>query len=77
MEADIENPTALSVIGYVRGLVSAPEPGERDGEAPTLKSTFDSLASTLNDDASVAVGQQLIMKSERVLDAIEDASKNR
>ena len=53
------------------------ESAEANTEAMTLKSTFDNIASTLNDDSSVAVGQQLLMKSERVLDVLEDASKNK
>ncbi|GMH98574.1 hypothetical protein TrVE_jg8446 [Triparma verrucosa] len=71
-----ENPTALQIIKYVRNIVSE---STTSGEAPpmTLKATFDNIASTLNDDSSVAVGQQLLMKSERVLDALEDASKNK
>ncbi|GMI01591.1 hypothetical protein TrLO_g10221 [Triparma laevis f. longispina] len=70
-----ENSTALQIITYVRNMVA--ESAEANTEAMTLKSTFDNIASTLNDDSSVAVGQQLLMKSERVLDVLEDASKNK
>jgi len=74
LEETIEHPTALAVIGHVRsGLISSQEEGKTgDFENPISK-----VMGVLNDESTVAMGQNMVEKGEQILDQIESTSKSK
>jgi len=62
------DPMALSVLSNVRKIIS--------GDL-SIAALTDEVVKILNDETSVAAGEQIVLQGERFLDVIESASKNK
>ena len=71
-EKDLDDPTALFIMERVRSIVESSSTGDISSGNP-----LDSIKTMLDDESTVNLGQSMIMKGERVLDVIEDASKSK
>mmetsp|Transcript_10633 Transcript_10633/g.15556 ORF Transcript_10633/g.15556 Transcript_10633/m.15556 type:complete len:1439 (-) Transcript_10633:229-4545(-) len=67
-EENVSDPTILTVLGNVRKIIS--------GDLSVMGLT-DEIVKFLNEDTSVAAGEGLLMRGERLLDVLENASQNK
>ena len=77
LEKTIEHPAALSVISHIRTGVSASQEGDGEESKGGMGNPIDKVMTVLNDDSTVAIGQNMVERGEQILDSIETTTKSK